>query len=263
MDPTSPELPTRATQHSALSTQHSLGLIVVAAGRSERLGQDKVWALLGDRPVVAHALAALAIPPVQRVALVVAAERLMEARALVRSLPLSAVVVPGGARRQDSVRNGLMALGPCDWVAVHDAARPFATHALLLRTLAAAQETGAAVAAVPVTDTVKRVRDGVVAETLRREELWAVQTPQVFRGALLAEVHRAQADAEARDRGAAAPRSGAATDYATDDAVLVERAGGKVGVAKGAYDNIKITTPEDLELAAWLLARGAGARPGG
>ena len=218
-----------------------LGVILVAAGRGARFGRDKLWEPLGGRPVLAHALAALAAPPVARLALVVASERLREARALTDELAqagsLPAVVVPGGARRQDSVRNGLSALGPCEWVAVHDAARPFVTQALLQRTLAAAQATGAAVAAVPLTDTVKRVQAGIVVETLTRAELWAVQTPQVFRTSLLARAHRE------------------ATDEVTDDATLVERGGGQIGVAEGAYDNIKITTPEDLALAGWILAR--------
>jgi 2-C-methyl-D-erythritol 4-phosphate cytidylyltransferase len=219
-----------------------LGLVVVAAGRGERLGQDKAWARLGDRPVVARALAALAVPPVERVALVVAADRLGDGRALAVDLALPTIVVAGGARRQDSVRHGLLALGPCTWVAVHDAARPFATPALLRRTWAAAQRTGAAVAAVPVVDTIKRVVDGLVVETLPRAELWAVQTPQVFRAALLARAHHED------------------SADATDDAALVERHGVAVVVAEGAYDNIKITTPADLERAAWLWARRAETR---
>src|SRR5581483_6618105 len=226
-------------QHSALSTQHSqpeaLGLIVVAAGRGERFGGDKVWERLGGRPVVAWSLAALAGPPVERVALVVAPARLAEARALARSVAVPCQVVPGGARRQDSVRNGLLALGPCEWVAVHDAARPFATRELLERVWAAARASGAAVPGVPLVDTVKRVREGFVVETLPRAELWAVQTPQMFRGALLARAHRAVAD------------------EATDDAALVERLGARVAVAEGAYNNVKITTPEDLALANWRL----------
>jgi 2-C-methyl-D-erythritol 4-phosphate cytidylyltransferase len=199
------------------------------------MGFDKVWAPLGEQPVIARAVAALARPPVERVALVVAAGRLAEARALAATLPLPTAAVLGGVRRQDSVRNGLLALGGCEWVAVHDAARPFATPALLERTFAAAQVTGAAVAAVPVTDTVKRVHDGAVVETLPRAELWAVQTPQVFRADLLARAHEASAD------------------DATDDAALVERLGVEVRVALGAYDNIKITTPDDLARAACLL----------
>jgi 2-C-methyl-D-erythritol 4-phosphate cytidylyltransferase len=186
---------------------------------------------------VAHTLGALGVAPVERLVLVVGAGRLAAARALLEPLRIVAVAVTGGELRQDSVRKGLRALGPCEWVAVHDAARPLATRELLLRTLASAAATGAAVAAVPVKDTIKRVRQGAVVETLARDELWSVQTPQVFRRSLLAEAHRA------------------VREEATDDAVLVERCGGAVQVAEGAYDNIKITTPEDLEFAAWLLAR--------
>ncbi len=224
-----------AGEPAAPAAPVALGLIVVGAGRSERMGRDKIWAELGGRPLVAHALTALAVPPVERVALVVAADRLAAARALAATLPVPTVVVPGGARRQDSVRQGLRALGPCVWIAVHDAARPFATRELLTRVLAAARETGAAVPAVPVRDTIKRVQAGRVVETLERAELWAVQTPQVFAGDLLARAHQA-----------------AAAD-ATDDAALVERLGGQVRVVEGAYNNVKITTPEDLLFAAWLL----------
>jgi 2-C-methyl-D-erythritol 4-phosphate cytidylyltransferase len=207
------------------------------------MGFDKLWAPLGDRPLLAHTLAALAAPPVERLALVVAAGRLADGRALAATLPVPTVVVLGGARRQDSVRNGLLALGPCAWIAVHDAARPFATSALLARVLAAAQATGAAIAAVPVTDTIKRVRDGAVVETLPRAELWAIQTPQVFRGDLLAAAHRATAD------------------DATDDAMLVERLGVQVRVANGAYNNVKITTPDDLALAAAILSSSESRDP--
>lgn len=221
-----------------------LGLIVVAAGRGERLGQDKAWVPLGGRPLVAHSLGALARPPVERVVLVVAAERLAAGRALAAQAAVPTIAVVGGARRQDSVRAGLLALGPCAWVAVHDAARPFADHALLLRTLEAARATGAAVAAVPVQDTIKRVRDGRVVETLARAELWAAQTPQVFRGPLLARAHRE------------------ATTEATDDATLVERLGVPVAVAAGAYVNIKVTTPDDLVLARLLWQQRAGAAAG-
>jgi 2-C-methyl-D-erythritol 4-phosphate cytidylyltransferase len=206
------------------TTPAQLGLIVVAAGRGS--------------------LAALARPPVERVVLVVAAARLTHGRALAAQAAVPAIAVVGGARRQDSVRAGLAALGPCTWVAVHDAARPFADHTLLLRTLEAARATGAAVAAVPVQDTIKRVRDGRVVETLARAELWAVQTPQVFRGALLARAHEA------------------ATAEATDDAALVERLGVPVAVATGAYVNIKVTTPDDLVLARLLWQQRAGAAAG-
>ena len=212
----------------------TLGLVVLAAGRGERFGRDKVWLPMRGQPLLVHCLRALAAPPVARVALVVSAEHLPDAQALSSSLPLPAVAVVGGARRQDSVANGLQALGACDWVAVHDAARPLATRDLLLRTWRAAQTTGAAIAAVPQTETVKRVRDGQVVETLPRAELWAVQTPQVFRTDLLRRAHATIAD------------------DVTDDAALVERLGVTVRIAEGSYANIKVTTPDDLALAAFL-----------
>jgi len=174
---------------------------------------------------------------VERTALVVAPEQLAHAREVVGERP-DLLVVPGGSRRRDSVCNGLIALGPCVWVAVHDAARPCATRALLVRTWEAARVSGAAVAAVPVRDTIKRVAAGVVAETLPRDELWAVQTPQVFRGDLLAAAHRA------------------CPDDVTDDAALVERLGIPVRIAEGSYANIKVTMPGDLALAVWLRDRG-------
>ncbi len=227
------------------TTWARVGLIIVAAGRGERLGQDKAWLPLGDRPVVAHSLAALAVAPVERAVVVVAAGRLDVGRALAARAAVPTVAVVGGARRQDSVRHGLAALGPCEWVVVHDAARPFADHALLVRALEAARATGAAVTAVPVKDTIKRVRGGRVVETLPRAELWAVQTPQVFRGELLARAHREIAV------------------EATDDAALVEQLGVPVAVAEGAYANIKLTTPDDLVLARLLWQQRAGAVEGG
>jgi 2-C-methyl-D-erythritol 4-phosphate cytidylyltransferase len=222
------------------SQPHTLGLILVAAGRGERFGGDKVWTLLGDEPLVARSLAALGRAPVEQVALVVAPTHLAEGHELARGTAVPCVVVPGGARRQDSVRNGLLALGPCEWVAVHDAARPFATRDLLARTLAAAQASGAAIPAVPLVDTVKRVQDGFVVETIPRAALWAVQTPQVFRGALLARAHRE------------------VTEDVTDDAAMVERLGARVAVTHGAYNNVKLTTAEDLALAVWRLQCAEG-----
>jgi 2-C-methyl-D-erythritol 4-phosphate cytidylyltransferase len=133
-----------------------------------------------------------------------------------------------------------------DLVLVHDAARPLLTTELAaatIRALEADESIDAAIAAVPMTDTVKRVRDGVVSETLERSELWAVQTPQVFRRAAL-------------ERALDVPDEVLA--QATDDAWLVERAGGRVGVVKASSENLKITTPLDLALAEMLLASRTG-----
>jgi 2-C-methyl-D-erythritol 4-phosphate cytidylyltransferase len=143
-------------------------------------------------------------------------------------------VVAGGAERQDSVWLGLHAAGAPEWVLVHDAVRPFITPELVARVLAGAARTGAATCGLPVRDTVKRVQEALVESTLDRAGLWLVQTPQAFRRELLWEAH----DKARRD------------GYAgTDDAVLVERLGGRVAMVPGLAENLKITTPEDLRAA--------------
>ena len=218
-----------------------VGAVIVAAGRSTRMGFDKLWTTLGDRPVLAWSLAVLAGSAlVDRLALVVAADRIDDARRLLAGPAIPTTVVLGGERRRDSVAAGADALGDCEWVAVHDGARPFLTPDLVGRGLAAARETGAAVAAVPVRDTIKRVLGSEVVETLPRAELWAVQTPQVFRRDIL----RAALAASAED--------------VTDEATLVERIGGAVRIFRGDAANLKITTPEDLDLARALIDRRAG-----
>jgi 2-C-methyl-D-erythritol 4-phosphate cytidylyltransferase len=155
------------------------------------------------------------------------------------------LTVPGGATRSESVRLALAAAGPGDPVLVHDAARPLLTAELAQQTLAAlAGSTGAqldgAIAAAPVADTIKRASDGVVAETLDRSSLWAVQTPQVFRRAAL-------------ERALDVPDELLA--QATDDAWLVERAGGTIAIVPSSSANLKVTTELDLRLAELLLAR--------
>lgn len=146
-------------------------------------------------------------------------------------------IVPGGAERQHSVHNGLRAMeeiAPDDLVLIHDGVRPFVTAAMLEEAVAAAQASGAAIVAVPVKDTVKVVREGIIAETPAREQLWLAQTPQAFRYGLIRAAH---------DEAAAVGFLG------TDDASLMERQGKPVQVVRGDYTNIKITTPEDMILA--------------
>jgi 2-C-methyl-D-erythritol 4-phosphate cytidylyltransferase len=144
----------------------------------------------------------------------------------------------GGQRRQDSVRQGLNELEDCDWVIVHDGARPFLTEDLIRDGLEAAQSTGAAVAAIPIKDTVKLAgSDMMVGRTLDRRKLWAVQTPQIFRFDIIAEAHEQ------------------IKDDVTDDASMVEHLGRKVRLYMGSYDNIKITTPEDMALAELIAGR--------
>ena len=206
------------------------------------MGFDKLWAPLVDRPVLAWTLDAfLGEAGLDEIALVVAQERLGDAAALAGD---QVRIVTGGERRRDSVAAGLGALSWCDWVVIHDAARPFVTPDLIRAGVAAAHETGAAVAALPARDTIKRVVGADVLETLSREELYAVQTPQVFRRDLLARVlNESQQDV-------------------TDEATLVEQYGGRVRVYRGAATNFKITTQEDMELArALIVGRVTGAKP--
>lgn len=218
-------------------------VVVVAAGRSSRMGGvDKTFAPVRGRPLIAHTLARFEESPlVAEVALVLAAEAVSRGKRLVQEYRLSKVsrVCPGGKRRQDSVRNGLEALQPCQWVMVHDGARPCLDRAVLDRGLEAVQETGAAAAGVPVKDTIKVVSpDRLVQDTPSRDALWAAQTPQVFRYDLLLQAHEQ------------------CTQDATDDAAMLESLGHPVKMFLGSYENIKVTTPGDLAVVEMLLGRG-------
>jgi 2-C-methyl-D-erythritol 4-phosphate cytidylyltransferase len=218
-----------------------IGAVIVAAGAGTRMqGRDKLFSLVAGRPLLAHAIAAFdGLAEIGRIALVMSGANLDRGRELVKNEGFRKVVsvCTGGARRQDSVRCGLEALGECDWVAVHDGGRPLLRPVVISRGLAAARETGAAVPVVPLADTVKEVTaDGAVVRTLDRSRLVAVQTPQVFRYDLLLRAHDVvQADV-------------------TDDAAMVEAVGVTVKTFEGNPRNIKITTMEDITLAEAYLA---------
>jgi 2-C-methyl-D-erythritol 4-phosphate cytidylyltransferase len=224
--------------------------IIVAAGSSQRMGGiDKLFASVGGRPLLHHTLSAFeACESVNHVMLVVSLESAPQALKLLKNGRFQKVdgTCAGGATRQDSVRAGIGALRACEWVVVHDAARPLVTPLLIENGIAAAQETGAATAGLPVTDTLKEVgSDDTILWTVARERLWAVQTPQVFRYELLLRAHERE------------------NLVASDDAGLVEQIGGRVRIYRGTGTNLKITTPEDLALADALLQRrssGAGPR---
>jgi 2-C-methyl-D-erythritol 4-phosphate cytidylyltransferase len=221
--------------------------IVPAAGAGVRFGGavKKQFIALNGLPILSHTLRALAASRALASIIVVVppGEELKGREALeLAGIDLETEVVPGGQARQDSVYIGLQrAKAETDLVLIHDGVRPFVSREVVLATVEAAKEWGAAIAAVPVIDTIKRVdTDGFVVETLQREQLWSVQTPQVFRYALLMQAHRA-----IREPGV----------VATDDAALVERIGGMVKVVRGSYENIKITSEEDLPLAGLILRR--------
>lgn len=199
---------------------------------------DKVFAPLAGRPVLARVLdVCQRCPAIDEVVVVVGDKNVARCQQMVDQEKWSKVsrVCAGGLRRQDSVLAGLKAVESCDWVVIHDGARPLLTEKLITDGLQAAQETGAAVAAVPVTDTIKLASDDrLVRETLPRETLWAAQTPQVFRFDIITEAYRQVAG------------------EVTDDAALVERMGRKVKLYMGSYENIKVTTPTDLLVAEIL-----------
>jgi len=223
--------------------------ILLAAGSSERMGSDKIWADLCGQPLIAWPIQAFAATAsIDALIVVVRSETLERMRHLLGGLGLSAAVVVGGARRQDSVCVGLEAAAAADWVVVHDGARPLVTPDLVQRGLDAAAATGAAVAAVPVVDTIKRVQAERVVETLDRGSLWEAQTPQVFRTSLLVAAHRTPPHPFPSPPGERGNTSGA-----TDDAMLVEALGVPVRVYMGAYGNIKVTNEVDLRVAAVLL----------
>jgi 2-C-methyl-D-erythritol 4-phosphate cytidylyltransferase len=217
-----------------------VGAVIVAAGSSSRMGGvDKTFAPLLGSPLIAHTVERFeSFPEVNEIVVVLAEESVGKGRDLAATRGWHKVtrVCAGGARRQDSVFNGLMALAQCDLVLVHDGARPCLDEATLERGIASAAVTGASVAGVPVKDTIKRVSaDLTIEDTPKRSGLWQAQTPQIFRYDLLLEAHRVcRADV-------------------TDDAAMVESMGHQVRMFEGTYENIKVTTAGDLAIAETFL----------
>ncbi len=220
-----------------------LSAIIVAGGSSQRMGFDKTFAALGGQPVLAHSLAAFAAADcVSEIIVVGRAERLSEIEELVRecNLPKISAVIPGGTRRQDSVRQGLEQARE-DFVAVHDAARPLVRPGLIARVFECAQRHGGAAPAAPVSDTLKRVdREHAVIGGVERSNLYAVQTPQIFRRDLLLQAYE-QVFARGLE--------------ITDEISAVEQIGGKVVLVPNDEPNFKITYAADLKLAEAALRR--------
>lgn len=204
------------------------------------MGMDKLWCDIGGRPLLAYTLSGLAASRAFDVTVIAAPKRRWEAiTELVAESGLPAPrLTEGGDRRQDSVRVGLELCADCEWVCVHDAARPLVGADVVHRALEGARGTGAATTAVPIVDTIKVVHDAHVIRTLDRSELMATQTPQAFRTGVLQSAHEQ------------AVANGITGD---DDAFVVERAGVTVAVVAGAPRNIKVTYPHDLELVRALL----------
>lgn len=223
--------------------------IIPAAGKGIRMreGDQKPFLLLHGRPILAHTLGVFeACDAIDQVILVVSEEMVTRcADEIINTFGFNKVkeTVSGGQRRQDSVHNGLTAIRDrCDVVVIHDGVRPLVRKETILRSIELCQEHQAVITAVPPKDTIKRGDDGYIVTTLDRAKLWSVQTPQSFSYNVIVQAYE-----QARED----------QFWGTDDASLVERLGVKIKILEGAYDNIKITTREDLYLAEKLLERGA------
>lgn len=216
--------------------------IITAAGYGKRMGRPKQFLEIGGKAILERTLSVFeSAKVIDSVILVVNSEDVEQGKAFgFRKLDQ---VVAGGKERQDSVLNGLRAL-PADvqLVVVHDGARPFITVAMIEQAVAEAEKFGAVVVGVPLVDTIKKVesRELKVESSLDRRELWAAQTPQVFRKDIILKAYE----------------EWAGKLRVTDDAMLVEKMGVPVKMALGSYRNIKITTPEDLRLAEAMLKGG-------
>ena len=217
-----------------------VGAVIVAAGKSERMGRvDKLFSQLNGKPLLARVVDAFQeCNAVDEIVIVLGQANLGHGQEMASEQGWSKVtsLCLGGARRQDSVKEGLKMLKDCQWVMIHDGARALITIDTIERGLAEALENGAAVAAVPVKDTIKAASpEGFVHSTPLRDTLWAIQTPQVFRFSLIQQAH----DKIHED--------------VTDDAAMVEKLGHDVKLYMASYENIKITTPEDLAFAEIIL----------
>lgn len=220
--------------------------VILAAGLGKRMqaGHNKQFIEICGQSVLTHTLTIFAqIPEIAKIVLVVRAGEEDTCRNMIPEIAENKTVLAiGGKERQDSVHNGIRAITwECEYILIHDGARPLVTEEVIRRTLLAAQNSGAAICAVPVKDTIKQAdSDGNVLATIPRESLWAVQTPQVFRADL---IRRAYENAYVHNH------------YGTDDASLVEYLGEEIKIVTGDYENIKITTPEDIPTAEQILQK--------
>ncbi|KZE68262.1 2-C-methyl-D-erythritol 4-phosphate cytidylyltransferase [Fictibacillus phosphorivorans] len=225
--------------------------VIPAAGQGKRMnaGISKQWIELLGKPVLAHTLDVFEKDPLcEGVILVGSKQELKQMQQFVQTFQYTKVhqIVPGGKERQQSVYEGLKKVTKdADLVLIHDAARPFITHDSIQQLVARAADSGSAVLAVPVKDTVKKVVQDHVEETIDRSSLWAVQTPQAFRLSIVMKAHE-KADKEGY--------------VGTDDASLVERIGETVAIVMGDYHNIKLTTSDDLLFGQAILLDRQGEK---
>lgn len=222
--------------------------VIVAGGSGKRMGYErsKQYLMLGGIPIIVHTLRAFEKASlVHEIVLVVPESDINYVKlSIIEQYGISKVtrMIAGGMKRQDSVRNGLEAVSnDCHVVIIHDGVRPFISEELINTSIMKAIKEGAVTVGVPVKDTVKSVtEDGIIKKTLNRQELWLAQTPQTFTREIIQQAYR-QAYED--------------NFYGTDEASLVERMNVKVIMVNGSYENIKITTPEDLAIGEFILKK--------
>ncbi|MCU7557374.1 2-C-methyl-D-erythritol 4-phosphate cytidylyltransferase [Macrococcus capreoli] len=217
-------------------------VIIPAAGMGKRMQADKNKILLtiNDKSILEHTVSAFQNDNhCRKIHLAAQRDEIDTLKSMLQAYDKIGVITEGGSERQYSIYNVLKAIEPCDYVFVHDAARPFISQATLNNLYTAVQSNKSVIAGVKVKDTIKRVQDNKVAETLKRDLLWQIQTPQAFDYNLLLEAYN-KADAD--------------QFLGTDDASLVERIS-EVHIVESDYDNIKITTPEDMFFAEAILKK--------
>lgn len=233
---------------------HKVIAIVLSAGLGRRFGSDanKPFQILGGKPLVVWALEALeSVDAIEEIIPVLRKEDVERGIEVFRSYNISKTkrVAAGGKERQDSVYNGLKLIGDKNCIVlIHDGVRPFIEKDLIEKVIKELLKGGkgelksfdGVVLGVPVKDTIKEAESGIIKSTIRRDSLWAIQTPQVF---------------PYKKISAAYKKSIKEGFYSTDDAALMERYGGKIKVIMGSYSNIKITTPDDLIFAEYLISK--------
>ena len=220
----------------------SCAAVIAAAGNSTRMGADKLMMLLDGIPVIAHTLLAFEQCQIaDKIIIVTRSDKVVDMQDIVREFGISKAtdIISGGAERTESVMKGVMAAGNVDYVMIHDGARPLVSQEVIEEVYRAAVRFGAAAPGVPVKDTIKVVKEGVVVSTPDRSTLFAIQTPQVFYTGLI--------------KGALARAIEQKISY-PDDCSAVEAIGMSVHITKGDYRNLKITTEEDFAAADTLLA---------
>lgn len=217
-------------------------VIIPAAGMGKRMqaNQNKILLTINQKSILEHTVSVFQQDTHCRaIHLAAQLDEIELLQTMLQAYDKVGIITEGGSERQYSIYNVLKAIDPCEYVFVHDAARPFVTQDTLNKLYESVQQTNSVIAAVKVKDTIKRIENNQVTETLKRDELWQIQTPQAFSYQLLLDAYN-KADAD--------------SFLGTDDASLVERIS-QVHVVDSDYDNIKITTPEDMFFAEAILKK--------